>query len=60
MPRLRNKAGVVQAVLTTYGRLILVQHLVVLAHRYTEYNRRHILETVDPFLPFRPLAPYVK
>lgn len=44
----------------TYCRFVLVQYLIILAHRYTENNCRHVLETVDPLLPFRPLTAHVE
>lgn len=43
-----------------YRCFILVQNLIILGHRDTENDRSNILEAMDPFLSFRPLAAYVK
>ena len=40
----------------TYHTLVLVQHLVVLAQRHEEHQRRDVLETVDPLLSLRALS----
>jgi len=45
-----------QFVSSTYGGLVFVQNLVVLAHRYAEDDRRHVLEAVDPLLTLRSLT----
>lgn len=44
----------------TYRRLIFMQHLVVLGHGHTEYDRGHVLEAVDPFLSLGPLPAHVE
>jgi hypothetical protein len=40
----------------TYHTLVLVQHLIVLAQRDKEQQRRDILKTRDAFLPLGTLA----
>jgi hypothetical protein len=40
----------------THHTLVLVQHLIVLAQRDKEQQRRDILKTVDAFLPLGTLA----
>ena len=37
--------------------VVLLQDLVVLADGRQEHDQQHVLETVDPLLPLRPLAP---
>ena len=49
-----------EALLHAVRRLVLVQHLVVLAHRHAEDDRRHVLEAVDPLLTLRPLSSHVE
>lgn len=39
-----------------YRGLVLVQHLVIPAQRHAEDDGRHVLKTVDPLLPLRPLT----
>lgn len=43
-----------------YRGLVLVQHLVVLAHGDAEDDGRHVLEAVDPLLALTPLPPDVE
>lgn len=43
-----------------YRGLVLMQHLVVSAERHTENDGCDVLETVDPFLPLRPLTSHIK
>lgn len=37
-----------------------MEHLVVLAHRYAEYDRSDVLEAVYPLLPFRALPAHIE
>ena len=59
-PRLNVRTVVSSSTQRTYRGLVLVQHLVVLAHGYTEDDGRHVLETVNPFLPLRPLTTHIE
>lgn len=49
-----------QRLVHSVGRLVLVEHLVVLAQRHAEDDRRHVLETVDPFFALGPLPAHVE
>jgi len=49
-----------QRLLHPVGRFVLVQDLVVLAHRHAENDGRHVLETMDPFLTLGSLTAHIK
>ena len=49
-----------QTLVHAVGWLVLVQHLVVLGQSHAEYDRCHVLETMNPLFALGPLAADVK
>ena len=44
----------------THRCFVLVQNLIVFAHRDAEDDRRHILEAMNPLFTLRPLTAHVE
>jgi hypothetical protein len=59
-PRVADRIEQRQRLLHAVHALIFVKHLVVLAKRDQEHQRRHVFEAVDPLLTLRPLPTHVK